>query len=689
MYELLNRYPLYFPSRNDPSYTLKDFLKQCDRKHQLPTIVNITSLNNDHGRAIKGLLSKTSPVLLLEIHEMQSILAECHRFAEGARPQSYRHRLTVGQSRMPNKASTRFRSMKKLSRSLVSLASVNGATATSPSEDDLLNSAGDEISSSQRDLMRRLTEKRSSAIPLCRIPLTYGGFFELLNENDRAIEPCRKLSDLIRMELDETNPSSHIERWPQAFLLRASCIGYVKKSVPENLASASNLTETSDSCYGSTSDLDTPKNVVVLADEGQTIPAGQVLTVLNDCYGLRTRICEKEQHPSASPSSGSPSPTVLSWSKGKSLLTFWKKRRQSQHSDTLSTDSSSQKSISGKTETYLKCRLQQGDIIYLSLDECGLFSPVNSGPSRLKSMVTSTDLNISGVFSLKNLLSSFRFPISVRLPDVSLSFENLYAPAVIHPSNSSSPKLRLLMPYDEQVVFACPLHLLSSKSAKGVASLVVIPLSINADIQVQPCLNMSEIVHAADFVQLVHACLQIIEQYRTDLSLIHFPLQLTNKTLRHKQPLYRKRSQSISYINHEDKTNAQGRLRYSDEQLNKVPSNSDESSSFQSSPLRCRESVETIKQKLSSDAHRQRTKGPREKPPRRLARTQSDSDDEKYHDVDKIYDYVRSGDITDEVQKIQDKELAANKTQAWNIPSNRVSWIRSRERFPRTRHSSD
>ena len=619
MYEPLSKYPLYFPSRDDASYTLKDFLnhviKQGDRKHQLPTIVNITSLNNDHGRSMKGLLSKNCPLLLLDIHELHSILAEYHRSAE---TRSHSHRL-----RMASKASSKFRNMKKLSRSLVSLTSVT------PEDDERVSpSAGEEISSNQRDLIKRLTEKRSTAIPLCRVPISYRGLFELLNENDQAIEPSRRLSDLIRTDL-----STQVERWPPAFLLRASSIGYSKSLLPES----------SDSCYGSASDLDLPKNVVLLADEGETIPAGQILTVLTDCYGHRTRPVDKEvKEPSPA------SPTVLAWPKGRSLLTFWKKRRPSPHSDSLSTDSSSQRSISGKTEAYLKCRVPQGDVIYLPLDESGLFSALNNVPGCSKSLSTSNEWDLSGVYPLKCLLSLFRFPISVRLPDLSLSFDNLYAPAVIQRSETFS-KLRLLMPYDEQVVFACPLHFLSSKSSKSPSSLVVVPLSINADIQIQPCLNMTELVDTDAFIHLVQSCVQIIAQYMTDPSLVHFPLQLTNNTLRHQQPLYRKRSQSTAYINFEAST-ARERLRHSDEQLNKIYSNSDESSSLRSAPLRYRESVETVKQKLSTDGLRQRTMGPFERA----------NDDEDYEDVDKIYDYVRSGDITDDVQKIQEKELAAN-----------------------------
>ncbi len=54
---------------------------------------------------------------------------------------------------------------------------------------------------------------------------------------------------------------------------------------------------------------------------------------------------------------------------------------------------------------------------------------------------------------------------------------------------------------------------------------------------------------------------------------------------------------------------------------------------------------------------------------KRYSRDEYTSEDEIYQDVDKIYDYIRSGDITDDVQKIQAKERVYNDAFMINSPS--------------------
>jgi hypothetical protein len=93
-----------------------------------------------------------------------------------------------------------------------------------------------------------------------------------------------------------------------------------------------------------------------------------------------------------------------------------------------------------------------------------------------------------------------------------------------------------------------------------------------------------------------------------------------------------------------------------------------------------RDSFETIKQKLSNNQnfnHYQRQQTIRRSgfyaklkidKPKKHSRTQEhDSEDENYRELDHIYDYIRSGDITDDVQRIQAKEQALN--QQMNNPS--------------------
>ena len=66
MHYLLGGQQFYFPSSDDPSYTLQEFLtNKTPNEYSLPTIVKITSLNI-LGRSIKNLLSKNTPLVVIE-----------------------------------------------------------------------------------------------------------------------------------------------------------------------------------------------------------------------------------------------------------------------------------------------------------------------------------------------------------------------------------------------------------------------------------------------------------------------------------------------------------------------------------------------------------------------------------------------------------------------------------------------
>jgi hypothetical protein len=710
MYDLLNKHSLHFPSRNDQSSTLRQFIGSLttgfDKKNQLPTIVNITALNN-YGRSIKRLVNKNSSMLLLHIDQLDSILAEYYRCTD-ARQHTHRYWPAMNQGKTTGKSSNRFLSMRKLSQSLVSLTSVNitGATVDNDDhftaannndhrddnydhahadEDDhvdhLMNKTSD-IVYNQRCLVKTLNEKRSSSTRLCRVPVQYCGLFELLDENDRSVEPYHKLSDLIIVDYDDICPQKRAERWPHAFLLRSSCTVYTSKSVLDLLTTTTTtaLTENTtrdkisavshDSCYESSSDVDTQKNPIILNDRWETIPSGEVLTVLHDCHAIRTSTTDKEQHlPSllhSNVSRGSPA-SAPSLIKGKTILSFFKKHGQCPSVPTHSNMSNVYSVTADKKEPFLKCRTQLGDIVYVSFNESGLFSPLHTRINRPKLTHEFQPVDMSGVFPLPDLLRNFRFPISVRLADTSIAFDNIYSPATTNRADltpATSTKFRFLMPYHEHVVFACPLQLLSSKVHKSNGTITIIPISIYADIQVQPCLNMTEISRTNTFIQLVQTCTKIIEQYRTDISLIHFPLQSTNNSIRDKSILCKKRSQSESYVEFLH-GNTQTRFKHSVQGLNMIESHVNVLPS--SSSHYC-DSTETIRQeqmRTNNDRCRSATISsivcidpfPMRKY-QQYKQSQFDAEDEIYKDLDKIYDYVRSGDITDDVQQIQAKELA-------------------------------
>ena len=682
MNDLLNKHQLHFPARHDPSTTLQHFLNNIqtkpDQKTRLPMIVRVTSLNN-YGRINKSPLTKMTPLLLINIDQLDSILAEYHDVNEN-RNHSNRNRFKFNQNRISNRTSTRFRNMKKLSRSLVSLT--GSSTTDAPhdndedDEDEDFIDENNEFTTYQRNLVKSLNEKllsSTSSFYLCRIPLRSRLYFELLNESDDAIKPYSRLSDLMVVEYEDQYPEKLTQRWPNAFLLRSSSAAFTRY---DDQSSAT--TSSSDSCYGSSVDLDTQKNVIVrLNDEPMMIPAGQILAILGECQGLRKRTTDKNSPepftPSPRPSSAgvSGSPSSSPWAKGRGFFGFFKKSRPSQILDLLTSEPQNfpTTTTTGNVESYLKCRTEQSDIVYFSLRQSGLFSPLNGQTHRLKLDTKCNDLNLSGLFQLNDLLMNFRFPISVRCLDSQVSFDNIYTPAVIHRTdsvNTIATKFRLRMQYREQVVFVCPLHLSSSKSLKSSTSLTVIPISTNADILIQPCLNMEEIGSSEAFDRLLKSCYQIVNQYQTEISLIHFPLQIHCQTVRNKQTLYKKRSQSESQLGYVDEDLRQTK-RHSDDNLN------DHSRVFRASPLDYASIspnhavIGTNQTRVQHSSNRNGHYN-RRNDFSRFGFYHSDSEDENYRDVDKIYDFIRSGHVTNEVKKIQDKELATHKAQAIDIP---------------------
>jgi hypothetical protein len=678
MHDLLNHYPVHFPKRNDQLYTLKQFI-ETSTKSQLPIIVNIASSNN-YGRGLKHFLTKNTHLLLIGVYQFDSVLAEYHRSQDGRR-HSHRHRLILTQGKMATKASTKFRTMKMFSKSLASLTTLSQSNNYNYDDDeDDDDNDDDDQSYHQRSLLKSLNERRSSSIPLCRIPIQYSRLFELLNENDQSVEPYHKLTDLILPGY----PEKRIEKWPRAFFLRSSCPAYTQKNTPEYVHSTSindqksNSTASNDSCYSSSSDIDSQKNSIILKDEIQTLQAGQILTILGDCIARHMQLVDKEQQqqqqPPPSPVTTPLSPFTIAsnWLRDKTKIFFPKKRRSSPSPDIISSEISSNKLISHKYEPYLKCQTEQDDIVYIPLHESGVFSPVYCPTSHTKSNTDLSRLDISEVYHLKNLISNFRFPISVRHLDGSVNIENIYSPATINRQETAT-KLRLLMRYNEEVVFACPINTMSSKSSKTSLPCLVLPLSTNVDMEIQPCINMSEISKGEEFHKLLDSCFQIIEQYQNEISLIHFPLQITNTTDRRKQALYKKRSQSESFLGFPD-DGQKYRFRYSNERLHYSNDNNPDISVLSiSSPFHHRNSIETIQQRLSNDTERTSMRHSGYHSKRKIdkrgkySREGYSSEDEIYQDVDKIYDYIRSGDITDDVRKIQAKEKMYHSTQTINL----------------------
>ncbi|CAF2754090.1 unnamed protein product [Rotaria sp. Silwood2] len=678
---MLNNYSVSFPSRYDQLYTLNAFLNdisiECNTQHKLPIIVNITSLNS-YGRSIKNLLSKTTSLLLLDICQLDSVLAEYHRSSDG-RQHFHRPRLALTQGKVSAKASAKFLSMKKFSKSLASLTTAN--MVSNLSDDDNLDGDYDHTHN-QRNLIKNLNEKRSSSTPLCRIPVQYQSYFELLNENDQPIQPCHKLSDLIISEQDANDSANHVDKWPHAVFLRSSCNAYTKRDTSAILYSTKNdqnskFASNTDPIYESVADLELQKNLIELNDDMQTLQPGQILTILNVCYAFRRRISDKEIKEQQQPTS--PSSSILlsaNWMREKSKLLFPKKRRQTINIVNILNENIQSKIIPNKSEPCVECQTQQGDHVYIFLDESGSFSPLNCQTNDSKLNTELNRMDIPSVFKLEDILANFRFPISVRLLDGLNSLDNINSTTILTRDESSrciSTKLRLLMQYNENIVFACPLNLSSQKPQKTSSPCIVIPLSVNADIEIQPCSNMSDVAKTEAFQKLLETCCQVIKQYQTEISLINIPLQQNNNTNKRKPPLCKKRSQSDSNLDEVSKD----KFRHSDQQSHSISHSFDDSSSTLYTAYPYRDSSEMLEQNLSpdakqpsstsrgSDSHGKINKNQQ----RRSSADGYNFEDEIYEDVDKLYDYIRSGDMTYDVERIKAKEQVASNSHAIDIPS--------------------
>ena len=682
MHNLLNNYPVYFPKNKSLNiYTLQQFLTQAN--YQLPFIVNITALNT-HGRSLKHFLSKNTQLLLISSAQLNSILAE-YVHGNDSRLYPYRTLLGVKQGKMASRASVKFRNMRKLSKSL---ASLTGTAATTTDQfnnsqrddnDDDDDNNNDDETLYQRNLVKNLNEKRltSSSNSLCRIPIEYRCFFELLNESGHGATPCRRLIDLLLTTGNNQDVEDRIEKWPHGFYLRSSCQAFTQKIFAE-----SNSTTSNDSCYSSSSDLDVQRSSIILNDDVHMLQAGEMMFIMGECVARHVRSSEKEQ-PSSPQMSSSPLASPVNWLRDKSKGFFSRKSRSSTTSDNfvVLNEFVRNKSISTKLEPYLKCQNEQGEIFFISLTETGSFSPLNFSNYRSKIDLELSQVDLAEVFQLKNLVSSFRLPISVRHLDGAITFDNPYLPASIH-RHEPPTKFRLLMSYTEDIVFACPINIPPSKTTKHSSpssSCVVFPLSINADIEIQPCINMNEILQTQEFRELMINCSQLIDRYLTHISLVHSPLQLSNPVNRRRQPLYKKRSQSESFLDHSD-DESRAKFHHSNEYLHSA----DESMSSAPSPLRYRDSIETLRQKNSTgkDQTQMRRSGAyaKLKTDRQKRHSQYDytSEDEIYDDVDKIYDCIRAGDQYGELKRIQAKDNyyyhASSSPHAVIIPSanNRV-----------------
>lgn len=633
MVYLLGDQALYFPSSDDQSYPLRTFLKGRFRSESsLPMIVRLKS-SNIFNSAIKQVLNKNTPLLLLDVDQFQCLLAEFHSNGD-RRFSSNRSRFFLSQGKMRKKILNK----KKSKKSLVSFT--DNFQCNEQNEDDF---------DPTRTVVRSLNESVGSSSVLCRVPIDYDGLFEILNENDQSVEPFHRLSQMF-------GTNFQTERNFQSFLLRSPCLAFTKRSTSNGRTNSASV----DSCYGSFSDLESQKTVFLLNEQSEIVPAGRTMTILSVCSALRVENSTRNDESRNFQVNGA------AWFREKSRRFFSRRKAEEERrNETLTGKTRENFRVEPSPEIFVKSRSDDGEIFFFPIDSTGDFSPILSGN------VSATDeqntMDFSSLFQLKQMLKHFRFPISVRLVEKSVSFVDNFQPSVER--DESSTKLRLLLPFAEEIVFVCPLINNSSNKMQPL----VIPIPIDTDIEVQRCLNMREVTENPLFHQLIRNCLPIIQRYQTQFSLIHFPVVLNSSSLlgsKRKTTLFKKRSTSESNLETIFPENCSNFVRRSQQflsgstpfDLNETLSRSnifDENQfadSFRRNKIKFQQSTELNQRRSASYS---KLKFDRTRKSSQIL--DSNSDDENYRDLDQIYDFIRSGDFNDEVRRIQEKEAAFNR----------------------------
>ena len=148
-----------------------------------------------------------------------------------------------------------------------------------------------------------------------------------------------------------------------------------------------------------------------------------------------------------------------------------------------------------RNRKYLKCFDQQGETVFVSFDQKGMFSPI-AGTG-----------NISGVHNIKGLLEKFRLPIMVRLVHGII-------PSRLDKSTFTGV-FRLLSVYSDETAFVCPMG--RSRDAK------MVPVSTREPLKLTPTQNFEEIENQEE-VRFYHVrCGKMIASYLNSIHVLIGP----------------------------------------------------------------------------------------------------------------------------------------------------------------------
>lgn len=151
---------------------------------------------------------------------------------------------------------------------------------------------------------------------------------------------------------------------------------------------------------------------------------------------------------------------------------------------------------SGSKGRYLRCLDSRGDAVLLGLDQRGRFSAL------------ARDDNISGVHTVRNLLSK-RLPLTVRLVHGT-------PPRGLKSHTHFVRELRLLHSFEEEHVFALPLH-------KDANTAIALPLA--APLKLQRTRNDDQLRGLPEFQRLVERCSRLVAEVADRIHVIDGKLE--------------------------------------------------------------------------------------------------------------------------------------------------------------------
>ncbi|KAL3867619.1 hypothetical protein ACJMK2_040500 [Sinanodonta woodiana] len=139
----------------------------------------------------------------------------------------------------------------------------------------------------------------------------------------------------------------------------------------------------------------------------------------------------------------------------------------------------------------LKCTDSKGIVLYLSCDQKGMFTPINSGPD-----------DFTGVFTVKDIVKRFRLPLTIRL------VQGVW-PKV--DTNRFTGIIRLDWVYTDETAFICP---------TDKHNMRIYPIPTDVSIKLQMASNVQELRLSPAMNTIIIKCNKMVTNYFNTIHLI-------------------------------------------------------------------------------------------------------------------------------------------------------------------------